>query len=306
MKGSQRKYSDLKGHMDRGPKEMGSHIAEKSSELLRVASHKVISVNPSTTIKQVATIMDDQDVRRLPVIDAGSQKLKGIVTAMDILDFMGGGPKYNIIDQDYEGNFLKAVNCQVSKIMRQSQYLKRDDPLEMAAKIMVDKRSSCIPIVESEQEKIVVGIITEHDILPQGTDFGVTVSSIMNPKPITASEGMMMSDVSKVMVRNQIRRLPVIKEDSIVGMVTVFDILRYLEEGEYKGVNAEENLSTRVSELMESHVISLDPKDDVSKASQLIRNTGKGGFPVVKGDSVKGILTATDILRWVYATAESR
>jgi len=298
------KYSDIKGHQERGSKELGSHIAQKKSELLDIASKDIISASPSTTIKQVAVIMDENDVRRLPVIDAGTGRLKGLVTAIDILDYLGGGPKYKIIEKDFGGNFLKAINCPISKIMRDSQYIVGDDPIEKAADIMVNKRSSCIPLVDSEEEQKVIGIITEHDILPAGGDYGKTVSSIMNPKPICASEGMMLSDVAKVMVRNQVRRLPVIKEDELTGLVTVFDMLKYLEEGHYKGVFAEENLSTRVGELMQKDVISVEEDDDVSRIVQLIRETGKGGFPVARDNRVLGIVTTTDILRWIYAHAD--
>lgn len=288
--------------MDRGPKKTESHIPERPSEILGMASHDVISLSPSMTIKQAAAMMQEHDVRRLPVIDAGSRRLKGMITAIDILDFMGGGPKYNIILQDHGGNFLKAVNSGVSKIMRQSLYLEPWDRPEKAARLMVEKRSSCLPVIESEEEPVVVGIITEHDILPKSGEYGVKVSTIMNPKPITATRGMMLSDVAKVMVRNQVRRLPVISEDKLVGMVTVFDILKYLESGEYKGVFAEENLSTRVGEIMEPRVIKVSPDDDAADITRLIMETGRGGFPVALEDELLGIVTATDILRWVQTS----
>ena len=295
-----RHYSDMKGGMDRGPKKFKSHPPERSGDLLKVASTKVISTHSSNTIKNAAALMADNDVRRLPVLDAGTTRLRGLVTAIDILDFLGGGEKYNILGRDFGGNFLAAINCPISKIMRESQYLEKTAAVEDAVSIMIDKHTSCIPIVSSSQDMDVIALVTERDIMPEAGEIGTQVGEVMHREPLTATLGMMMSDVSKIMVRNQIRRLPVISEDRLMGLVTVFDILRYLEAGDYKGINAEENLSTRVDEIMEENVISVKPDDDLGYVVELVRDTGYGGFPVVSGESLAGIITTTDILRSIY------
>jgi CBS domain-containing protein len=293
-------YSDMKGGMDRGPKKHESHIAVRAGDVMKVASTEVISTHPSNSIKNTAALMRDHDVRRLPVIHAGSGKLEGLVTAVDILDFLGGGPKYNILMKDYGGNFLSAVNCPISKIMRPAQWLKKSASVEDAVKIILERHSSCIPVVDDEERMDVVGLVTERDILPAPGELGVAVAKVMNRRPIAASPGMMMADVSKVMVRNQIRRLPVIAEGRLAGVVTAFDVLGYLGDGDYKGVDAEENLSTRVEEIMESNVLTVAPEDDLGKVVEIVRDTGYGGFPVTKGDIVVGIVTTTDVLWWVH------
>ena len=111
---------------------------------------------------------------------------------------------------------------------------------------------------------------------------------------------MMISDVAKIMVRNRLRRLPVISEDNLVGVVTAFDVLGFLEDGDYKGVFAEENLSTRVDEIMEKEVTTVDPDEDLNKVVGMVRESGYGGFPVVKDGEIIGIITTTDVLRWIY------
>jgi len=295
-----RHYSDMKGGMDRGPKKHISHVVERSGEIMNVASREVISTHSSNTLKNAAKLMRDSDVRRLPVIHAGTGKLEGLVTGVDILDFLGGGEKYNILVKDYSGNFLSAINCPVSKIMRPSQYLEKTASVEDAARIMLERHSSCIPVIDSAEKMGVMGIVSERDILPQGGELGVPVEKVMNRRPIAATPGMMLSDVSKVMVRNQMRRLPVISEGGLQGIVTVFDVLGFLGDGNYKGVDAEENLSTRVQELMEENVIAVSPEDDLGSVVDLIRDSGIGGFPVTAGERLVGIVTTTDILWWIY------
>jgi len=268
---------------------------------MKLASDKVVSIQPSNTIKNAATLMRDNDVRRLPVIASGTKRLMGLATAIDILDFMGGGEKYNIIGKDYGGNFLSAINSPISKIMRESQYLEKTASVDDAVAIMLDRHSSCIPIVSDRKAQEVVALVSERDILPKTEDdLGVTVSKVMKRKPITLTLGTMLSDASRIMVRNQLRRLPVVSDDELVGVLTVFDILGYLEEGHFKGFNAEDNLSTRIETIMENNVITAKPDDDISSVVALIEDTGYGGFPVVKEDKMEGIITTTDILRWIY------
>jgi CBS domain-containing protein len=293
--------SQTKGVRDKGPKEHTSHLTERVGDIMRIASKKVISTQPSNTIKNTATLMRENDVRRLPIIHGGSGRLEGIVSAVDLLDFLGGGPKYNIIERDYGGNFLAAVNCHVSKIMAASQYLPKTASVEDALDIMLNRRASCIPIVESEDKLDVVALVTERDVLPldDPDGMGVQVRSVMKTRPITASKGMMLSDVSKIMVRNRLRRLPVVGEDELLGIVTVSDVLGYLSEGVYKGADAEQNLSTRVDEIMGKNIITVSPEDDLGKVLKLVKETGYGGFPVIEDDRLFGIVTITDILRWV-------
>jgi len=296
-----KKYSDIKGSRDRGPKEFKSHVVQRQGELMNIAERNVITVPPLTSIKNVAKLMKERDVRRIPVVDPGTKRLEGMAKAIDILDFLGGGEKYNIIEKDYKGNFLSAINAPISRIMNKSpRFLDAKASVEDAVEIMLDRHSSCIPIVENKGSMKVAAIVTERDVLPPAVDFGVKVKGVMQEKVITSSLGMMLSDVSKIMVRNGLRRLPVVLSDKLVGVVTIFDVLGFLEGGQYRGINAEENLSIRVEDIMEREVVSVAPDDDLGVVCRLVRETGFGGFPVVSDSALEGIVTTTDVLRWVY------
>lgn len=296
-----KKYSDIKGSRDRGPKEFKTHVVDKHGDIMGVAEKNVITVSPLTAIKNVAALMKENDVRRIPVVDPGTKRLEGMARAIDILDFLGGGEKYNIITRDYGGNFLAAINAPITKIMKTNPvYLSKKSSVDDAVNIMIDRHSSCIPIVDDKDSMKVIAIVTERDILPPAVDFGIKIKQVMQKNVITSSPGMMMSDVSKIMVRNGLRRLPVLQLDKLVGVVTIFDVLGYLGKGEYKGVNAEENLSVRVEDIMQPEVISVSPEQDLGDICRLVRETGFGGFPVASDGKLEGIITTTDVFRWVY------
>ncbi len=293
--------SDIGKSLDRGSRESKHHAVRKEGNIMLIAERNVVTTHPTNSIKNVAKLMEENDFRRIPVINAGTERLEGMIVAIDILDFLGGGEKYNIIKRDYGGNFLAAINCPIQKIMEERYpFLDNKASIDDVVGIMVKKRASAIPIIDRENEEKVIAIVTERDVLPIADKFGVSVRDVMEKRCITSSLGMMISDVSKIMVRNRLRRIPVIQEDKLKGIVTVFDVLRFLGYGEFHGIEAEDVLSERVEEIMERNVVAINPDEDLAVVSKLIKETNLGGFPVVEEDRLLGIITTTDIIEGIY------
>ncbi len=277
-----------------------SHFVEKDGEVMKIAERNVLTAHSTMSIRNVAKLMEKNDFRRLPVVDAGTQRLEGLIVAIDILDFLGGGEKYNIILKDYSGNFLSAINCPIRKIMRKVSFVDKKASINDAVEMMVKNKTSAIHVVNNTEEKKVIGIVTERDVLPDAEKLGISVEDVMKKDVITSSLGMMISDVSKIMVRNGYRRLPVIQEDKLIGVVTVFDILKFLEYGEFKSTDAEEILSERVEKIMEKEVLTVRKDQDLGEISRLVKETGIGGFPVLENSKLLGIVTTSDIIHGIY------
>ncbi len=294
--------SDIGKSGDRGPREFKSHHVEKDGNVMLFAEKNVITTHALNSIKNVAKLMKENDFRRIPVTDAGTNRLDGMAIAIDILDFLGGGEKYNIITKDYGGNFLSAINCPITKIMNPDPcFVDKKASIDDVIDVMIKKKTSAIPILEDKDTREVIGIVTERDVLPAAGNLGIPVRDAMSKKCITSSLGMMISDVSKIMVRNRLRRLPVILDDELKGIVTVFDVLRFLGHGEFRGINAEEVLSkTRVEDIMEEKVITLKPEDDLAIIPKMVKETGVGGFLVVDEGRIEGIVTTSDVIKCVY------
>ena len=301
MPGKQFKSYQIGDPRKRGfVKRKKTFVKKHEGNVMSIAEKNVISTHPLNSVKNVAKMMKDHDFRRIPVTDAGTKRLLGLATAMDILDFMGGGEKYNIIVKDYKGNLPAAINCPIEKIMRGASFVGSNASVEEVAGIMISKHTSAIPIVEDSKDRKVIAIITERDILPQADNFGITVEEVMMTDPITSSLGMMISDVSKIMVRNGFRRLPVIKEHKLIGVVTVFDILEFLGYGEFRHTDAEEALSETVEEVMSTELVTVGEDQDLSEVAALVKDTGIGGFPVVDRGKLVGLVTISDIIKAVY------
>lgn len=295
--------------MDRGPLEFKTRTSEHEGDVMSIARREVVTAPQSATIQEAAEIMVKNKFRRLPITDPGTGKLLGIVTSMDILDFLGGGDKYKILEDKYQGNFLAAVNKSVKEIMtREVHVLSDKDSVEDAIENMIKWEVGALPVTDS-QDKI-VGIVSERDfvLLMAGVLTDELVEDYMTENVISTTPGTRIEGASKIMVRNKLRRIPVIGEErktphpekeKIVGIVTATGVMEFLGENRAFNStgNAEEILNTYISDIMEQNVISTTTRTRLGDICQIMEDKGIGGLPVVHGDELQGIITESDILR---------
>ena len=122
---------------------------------------------------------------------------------------------------------------------------------EEAARIMIKDNISCLPVVDNA--KGLVGIITHTDLIPQKkflpladhiySILGSMVSAnrieeaaqqlgsrkveeVMTSPVITVGEDTDFTEVTKLMVGKNINRLPVLREGSVIGIITRHDLLK--------------------------------------------------------------------------------
>jgi CBS domain-containing protein len=98
-----------------------------------------------------------------------------------------------------------------------------DNVYEVAVK-MKELNVGAIPIVD---ENKLVGMITDRDIVVRGVaekhPGSTKVEDIMSSKLVTISPDATTQEAAKMMAEHQIRRLPVVEGDNIVGIVSLGD-----------------------------------------------------------------------------------
>lgn len=125
------------------------------------------------------------------------------------------------------------------------------------------------------------------------------VKDWMKKDVITVEESCTVLDAMHIMRENNIRRLPVLKNGKLVGIVTEKDIKGFtpskastLDIYEVHKIVAK----TLVREVMTREVITVSPEDTIERAALILRDMRFGGLPVVeKDDKIVGIITAVDI-----------
>jgi CBS domain-containing protein len=298
---------------DRGPLEFESHTSEHEGDIMSIAKKTVVTAPQTATIKEAAETMVKNKFRRLPITNPGTGQILGIVTSMDILDFLGGGDKYKILEEKYPGNFLGAVNESVKEIMtREVEVLSHKNSIKDAINKMRKEDVGALPVVDADHK--MVGIVSERDfvMLLSGVLTDELVEDYMTEKVISTTPGTRIEGASKIMVRNKLRRIPVVgeerktphpKKDKIMGIVTSTDILEFLGKNsvfdKMVSNNAEDVLNTTITEIMEKTVVATTANTRLGDLCNSMEIEGIGGLPVVHNGDLEGIITERDILKAV-------
>lgn len=126
------------------------------------------------------------------------------------------------------------------------------------------------------------------------------VGNHMTPEPVTISEMESMGEAMVVMRRNQIRHLPVVNGNVLVGIVTDRDLRRAspsllsgIAEEQYKEVLD----STPVSRIMTREPFTVRLDTDLVEAVRVLVDKRISSLPVVNGAELVGIFTEVDALR---------
>lgn len=116
---------------------------------------------------------------------------------------------------------------QVKDIMStQVATVEADDTVEQAARLMEMLNVGSIPVCEGGR---VIGILTDRDIALRSAARGQNVRrqrvrSVMSDNPVVGSPQMDVHEAAGLMSRRRIRRLPIVQDGTLVGIVALGDI----------------------------------------------------------------------------------
>ncbi|QJR10644.1 Hypoxic response protein 1 [Usitatibacter rugosus] len=100
------------------------------------------------------------------------------------------------------------------------------DSIQAAAVVMRDEDTGVVPVVDGGQK--LVGVVTDRDLairaIADGKHYGETVREFLSTNLITATPDMSTADAAKLMAHHQVRRLPVVEFDMLVGIVSLGDL----------------------------------------------------------------------------------
>ena len=105
-------------------------------------------------------------------------------------------------------------------------YINPDSTVAEAAQLMQKHNVGSIPVCDQSG---VIGIVTDRDIIVRNIAHGnnpqdTPVRDVMTGDIATASPEMEINDISRMMAENKIRRVPVVEQNKIVGMVALGDM----------------------------------------------------------------------------------
>lgn len=100
-----------------------------------------------------------------------------------------------------------------------------DDTVQAAARIMQTEDTGAVPVVTNGR---VLAVVTDRDIVvrvvAQGASWSSPVGDIATKDVVCATPDMSTKEASELMSEHQIRRLPVVENQLLVGIVSIGDL----------------------------------------------------------------------------------
>jgi CBS domain-containing protein len=100
-----------------------------------------------------------------------------------------------------------------------------NDTIQAAAQVMQSEDTGAVPVVTDGR---VLAVVTDRDIVvrvvAEGGSFSSRVGDIATQSVVCATPDMSTSEASDLMSEHQIRRLPVVENDRLVGIVSLGDL----------------------------------------------------------------------------------
>ncbi len=257
---------------------------------------------PSTSIIAAVEQMTKCGFRRLPVTDAGTRKLRGIVTSGDVINFMGGGDKYKLVQVKHGGNLLSALNENVRTIMTQQVVtLSHEATIRDAVQEIVEKRIGGLPILD--HDGVLTGIVTERDVVRvlAAQQSSLSVEDVMSsPLRVIAPETP-IETVARDMTTYRFRRLPVVSDDVMYGIVTATDLMCYLGSRDVFSRmttgNVSEGMGLPILTLINGTLITTTPERSINEAAREMLEKNIGALPVIEDSRLIGLVTEFDLVR---------
>ncbi len=200
-----------------------------------------------------------------------------------------------------------------------------------AANLMLQKHVSGLPVVDSTGK--LVGIVSEGDFIRRSeigtqrkrgrwlrfilgpgrsaSDFvqehGRKISDVMTKSPLTITEDAALAEIVELMERNNVKRLPVVRDGKVVGIVSRANLLQAVASlaREVPDPTADDDhIRDRVIAAMEKHDwcpfgLSVIVKDGIVHLSGVITEERARQAAIVAAENVEGVRKVHDQLCWV-------
>jgi PAS domain S-box-containing protein len=239
-------------------KDFLAKISAGETDLSRVTvadimSCPVESVPPEMSVFDASAIMEAKHIKRLPVL--AGKRLMGIVTQTDLTRALTS----YFVWKDVSGIMSRDVATIPARAT-----------VEKAAEIMHSRSISGIVALEDDRIR---GILTERDLLkrvvaPQKDPGSTRVEEVMSRPVIMIHPDYSVFGAFKTMDRMHVRRLAVVEDERLCGIVTQTDIFRAMK----KKLQEDEEERFRLLEHSSSNIYTLDPEGRITYVNAAFRS----------------------------------
>ena len=129
------------------------------------------------------------------------------------------------------------------------------------------------------------------------------ISTIMTAEVITLKAKDSLEKAEHLFKKHKIRHIPVIDKNKLVGLLSMNDLLRIsFADGAYR---EEDDISSSLYEmftipqLMRNKLTTVHPENSIKEVAEIFVESEYHSLPVVNGDRLVGIVTTTDLIKYL-------
>jgi len=249
-----------------------------------IMTKEIIYVDKDQDLQYILDLMKKHDITKIPVVE--NKKLFGIITDNKIAYKLGSIRKRSVSTARLhastvsEKNFITvSPNTEVKEIL----------------KMVGQPGPTMLPVVENEK---LVGVLTKADLL-----FLVKsekpLSTFIQKNVFSVSPNDRVVHARRVMIRENVARLPVVSEKKLIGIISDVEIafaFATLKRSFSLGHQKHQLDELLVKDIMKVPVIWTTQTVTTSEAAKIMIKHNVGALPVMKDDTIVGIVTRTDLL----------
>ncbi|KZX12527.1 inosine-5'-monophosphate dehydrogenase [Methanobrevibacter filiformis] len=161
----------------------------------------------------------------IPVISSAMDTVTEAELAIALAHVGGLGVIHRNMTLEQEVNEVRKVKMSGDLTIRDVVTTSPDHSLSSVREIMVEENVSGLPVIDDGK---LIGIISKRDIKPLITsDSKKKVKDIMTSDVVTVEDSISPEEALNIAYENKIERLPVVRNDKLVGIITIKDILNH-------------------------------------------------------------------------------
>jgi CBS domain-containing protein len=245
----------------------------------------VVVVDKDVNLRTVLKLMDKHDITKIPSLD--NKKLVGVITDNIIAYKLGSIRKREISTSRLHASSVTDKEVDV---------VSPDTDVEKVLQKVGEPGPTMLCVVDKEK---LVGVVTKADLLPLVKSTKL-LKEVMQKQVYTVAPDDRVVHARRIMVDENVARLPVVDQGDLVGIVSDTEIafaLAKLKKSFSLGRQKHRLDELLVGEIMKQPVVWTVPSMKVSEAAQIMMKKNIGALPLLENNTLVGIVTRTDVLK---------
>jgi CBS domain-containing protein len=231
--------------------------------------------------------MKKNDITKIPVFE--EKKLVGLITDNIIAYKLGSIRKKGVPPSRLHASSVTDKNIEC---------IEPQTDIKSILKKVGKTGPTMLCVTENEELK---GVITKADLLPL-VDSQKQIKDIMKTNIFTVAPDERVIHARRIMVDNEIARLPVVDKGELIGIISdteiafaLADIKRHVPLGRQK----HQLEILLVKDVMKTHVIFENQNKTAKQAAEIMIKEDVGALPIVENNKIVGIVSRTDLLHTI-------